>query len=92
MAGLLWREFKVLHSRIARVLTNGGGALPVESHYRFDSCLFAECVVQICSAWEEKNAEEDLGVPGKGNPGRHIQALQKMIRKKKTCLSPSKSR
>jgi len=60
MAGLLWREFKVLHPRIARVLTNGGAALPVESHYRFDSCLFAKCVVQMCSAWEE---EQDRGGP-----------------------------
>ena len=51
-----------------------GAASPVESHYRVYSCLFAKCVVEMCSevgsAWDECRAEEDLGVPGKGNPGK----------------------
>ena len=37
-------------------------------------------VVQPCSAWAEKRAEEDLGVfPGKENPGSHRQPLQALI-------------
>ena len=58
-----------------------GVASPVESRYRFDSCFYAKCVVEMCSAWEGRRAEEDLGVPGKGNPGSHRQPLQEMILK-----------
>jgi len=48
-----------------------GSCVAGEFDYRFYSCLFAKCVFQMCSACEEGQAEEDLGVPeGKKIPAR----------------------
>jgi len=41
---------------------NGSG-LAGEFCYRFYSWFYAKCVVEMCSAWEGRRAEEDLGVP-----------------------------
>jgi hypothetical protein len=80
MAGLLWRKFEVLHPRIARVFTNGSG-FAGESHYRFYSCFFAKCVVEM---WSEVGSAAGRGGPqrsrgGKENPSRHRQLLKEMI-------------
>jgi hypothetical protein len=58
----------------SREFSRMGSGFAGESHARFYSCLFAKCVVEMCSevgsAWDECRAEEGLGVPGKGNPGK----------------------
>jgi len=58
-----------------------GAASPVESHYRVYSCLFAKCVVEMCS---EVGSAAGRGGPqrsrgGKENPSRHRQLLKEMI-------------
>jgi hypothetical protein len=44
---------------------------------RLYSCLFANFVFQMCSAWAESRAEEDLSVPGEGKP-LHSESAKKM--------------
>jgi hypothetical protein len=44
----------------------------------------------MCRRWEARRVEEDLGAPGKGNPGSHRQPLQEMTQKKDLSLAVKK--